>query len=221
MGSDITSKPIRLVIADDHIVVREGLASLLEDAPDLTVIGQASNGLEAISLVESLVPDVILLDISMPDMNGLVAAQAIHQKWPLVKILILTMHEEKAFFFEALRAGAAGYVLKGARSDRLITAIRSVHLGGVYLAPEVAGNLVEEFISQTPQEMEEVILTPREQEILALIARGLTNAEIAEQLTLSINTVKTHRLHIYQKLELTNQVELITYALQHGLFKGN
>lgn len=208
---------IRLVIADDHIVVREGLVSLLNDEPDIQVLGQAGSGQEAVAQARKYRPDIILLDISMPDLNGLEATRMIKTELPHTKILILTMHDQNAFFFEALRAGASGYILKGSRSEKLLDAIRDVHSGGIYLSPELAGGLVQDYIQRNPEPLENDPLTEREREVLSLIAQGLTNSEIAEKLTLSVNTVKTHRLHIYRKLELRNRSELIDYALRHGL----
>lgn len=217
MMENETQATIRLVIADDHTVVREGLVSLLNDEPDIQVLGQAGSGREAVVLARKYRPDIVLLDISMPDLNGLEAARKIKAELPDTKILILTMHDQNAFFFEALRAGASGYILKGARSEKLLDAIRDVHIGGIYLSPELAGGLVQDYIQRNPESSENDSLTEREREILGLIAQGLTNSEIAEKLTLSVNTVKTHRLHIYQKLELRNRSELIDYALRHGL----
>ncbi len=137
-------KPIRLIIADDHAVVREGLAAMLEDEPDLQVVGLVGTGREAVALARQQQPDIALLDITMPDMNGLEATRQLMAAQSMVKVLILTMHEEEAFFFEALRAGAAGYVLKGADSEELLSAIRAVHEGGVYLPPKLAGGLVRD-----------------------------------------------------------------------------
>lgn len=208
---------IRLVIADDHAVMREGLVSLLEDEPDLRVVAQASNGQEAVTLAIQYRPDIVLLDITMPDMNGLEAARRIVTEQPEIKILILTMHEEEAFFFEALRAGAAGYVLKGVSSDELLGAIRAVYEGGVYLPPKLAGGLVQDYVKRQPQVPRNDPLTRREREVLTLIAQGLSNPEIAARLVLSPNTVKTHRLRIYQKLNLHDRAELVTYALRRGL----
>jgi two-component system, NarL family, response regulator NreC len=210
---------IRLVIADDHAIMREGLVSLLEDEPDLHVVAQASNGQEAVSLVFQQQPDIALLDITMPDMNGLEAARRIAAEQPEVKILILTMHEEEAFFFEALRAGAAGYMLKGASSEELLGAIRAVHEGGVYLPPKLAGGLVQDYVKRQPQVPRNDPLTAREREVLSLIAQGLTNPEIAGRLVLSLNTVKTHRLRIYQKLNLHDRAQLVAYALRRGLLQ--
>lgn len=209
-------QPTRLIIADDHAVVREGLAALLADEPDLNVIGHAGTGREAVALARQQQPDIALLDIAMPDMTGLEAARHIATELPQVRILILTMHEEEAFFFEALQAGAAGYLLKGAPSEELLRALRAVHEGGVYLSPKLAGELVRTYLDHQPQPPLDGPLTPREREILALIAQGLTNHDIAEQLTLSINTVKTHRLHIYRKLDLHDRAGLVDYALRHG-----
>lgn len=208
-----------LVIADDHAVVRDGLAALLEDEPDLRVVAQAGTGREALGMVRRHRPDVALLDITMPDMTGLEATRTIVVELPEVKVLILTMHEEDTFFFEALRAGASGYVLKGAPSVELLTAIRMVDGGGVYLSPKLAGRLVLDYLDHHPDPSLDDLLTPREREILTLIAKGFTNSEIAERLTLSINTVKTHRLHVYQKLDLHDRAALVDYALRRGLLR--
>lgn len=216
MSSQHSPPSIRLIIADDHAIVREGLVALLEDEPDLKVVGQAGTGREAIRLVLQHRPDVALLDITMPDGNGLEAARHIGREFPAVKVLILTIHEEEAFFFEALRAGAAGYVLKGAGSDELLGAIRAVFEGGVYLLPKLAGRLVQDYLDRHPQPPDDDPLTGREREILTHIAQGLSNREIAAALTLSVNTVKTHRLHIYQKLDLHDRASLTDYALRAG-----
>ncbi len=210
-------KPIRLVIADDHPVMREGLVALLEDEPDLKVVGQASTGGEAIALVRQHRPDVALLDITMGDMTGLEVTRQLTPELPEVQVMILTMHEEEAFFFEALRAGAAGYLLKGVRSEELFSAIRAVCDRGVYLPPKLAGRLVRDYLARQPQPPLADPLTSREREILTLIAQGLTNSDMAKRLIVSLNTVKTHRLRIYQKLELHNRASLVDYALSQGL----
>lgn len=211
------SDQIRLLVADDHTVMREGLAGLLDEQPDLTVVAQAGTGRAAVTLARRHHPDVVLLDITMPEMSGLDAVRQIAAEHAETKSLILTMHDEEAFFFEALQAGAAGYVLKGVPSEELLTAIRAVHEGGVYLPPALAGYLVREYLHRQPEPSEEDPLTPREREVLTLVARGLTNSEIAERLTLSVNTVKTHRRHIYQKLDIHTRAALIAYALRRGL----
>ncbi len=219
MSSRNAPELIRVIIADDHVIVREGLIALLEDEPDLVVAGQAGTGREAVRLARQQRPDIVLLDITMPDGNGLDAARSIMAELPEVKVLILTIHDEEAFFFEALRAGAAGYVLKGAGSGELLNAIRSVHEGGVYLLPKLAGRLVQDYLDHHPQPSIDDPLTDREREILTLIAQGLSNGDIATALTLSVNTVKTHRLHIYQKLDLHDRASLISYALRGGFLR--
>jgi DNA-binding NarL/FixJ family response regulator len=211
--------PIRLIIADDHQIVREGLVALVEDEPDLQVVGQAATGRQAVRLARRHRPELALLDIAMPDMSGLEATRRIVTILPETKILVLTMHEEEAFFFEALHAGASGYLLKGVPSDELLNALRAVYEGGVYLSPQLAGNLVQDYLQHNiPPQLDDT-LTPREREILTLIAQGLSNRDIANRLTLSINTVKTHRLHIYQKLDLRDRAGLIDYALRRGLLR--
>jgi DNA-binding NarL/FixJ family response regulator len=211
--------PIRLIIADDHQIVREGLVALIEDEPDLQVVGQAATGRQAVRLARQHRPELALLDIAMPDMSGLEATRRIVTILPETKILVLTMHEEEAFFFEALHAGASGYLLKGVPSDELLNALRAVYEGGVYLSPQLAGNLVQDYLQHNiPAQLDDT-LTPREREILTLIAQGLSNRDIANRLTLSINTVKTHRLHIYQKLDLRDRAGLIDYALRRGLLR--
>ncbi|MCK6626925.1 MAG: response regulator transcription factor [Anaerolineae bacterium] len=208
---------IRLVVADDHPVMREGLVALLEDEPNLKVVGQASTGREAVYLVRQYRPDVALLDIAMDDMTGLEATRQFASELPAVRVMILTMHEDEAFFFEALRVGASGYILKGIRSEELFGAIRAVKEGGIYLPPKLAGRLVQDYLNRQPQPALADSLSPRECEILTLIAQGLTNRDIAQRLTLSLNTVKTHRLRIYQKLDLHDRAGLVNYAFSRGL----
>lgn len=209
--------PIRLIIADDHLLVREGLVSLLNNESDLQVVGQAGNGEEAIRSVSQHQPDLILLDITMPGLTGLEAMARIIHLAPQVKIIILTMHEEEAFFFEALRLGAAGYLLKGASKEELLFAIRIVHRQGIYLSPRLAGLIVQDYLKHNPEPDGDNPLSPREREVMALIAQGMTNSMIAKRLSLSLNTVKTHRMRIYQKLNLTDRASLVAYAVRKGL----
>ena len=213
-------KPIRLIIADDHIIVRQGLMALLADEPDLQVVGQAGTGREAVALVRQHRPDLALIDITMADMTGLEATRQCKSEFPGLNVIILTMHEEEVFFFEALQVGAAGYVLKGSPSEELFSAIWAVQAGGVYLPPKLAGHLVQDYLERCPLPSSDDPLTPREREILALIAQGLTNRDIAERLVLSLNTIKTHRLRIYQKLELHDRVDLVNYAIRLGLLQA-
>lgn len=208
---------IRLLIADDHILFRDGLTALLLDEPDFEVLDQAGTGEEALSLTRQHQPDVVLLDISMPILSGLEVACQINAELSAIKILMLTIHEEENFFFEALRAGANGYVLKGARSDELMNAIRIVHAGKTYLPPSLAGSLVQDFLSRQASPPADDSLTSREYDVLALIAKGLTNRQIADKLSLSLSTIKTHRAHIYQKLNLNDRASLVAYARRYGL----
>jgi len=208
---------IRLLVADDHVLVRQGLVSLLEEEPDLKVVAQAGNGEEAIRLARTHQPDLVLLDITMPGLNGLEAAVRILEEHPRIKIMILTMHEEEAFFFEALRSGAAGYLLKGANRDEFLFALRTVFQDGIYLTPRLAGLVVRDYLSAHPRPLSGDPLSPREREVLSLIAQGMTNARIARELNLSLNTVKTHRLRISQKLNLGDRASLVAYAVRCGL----
>lgn len=217
----MNNEPIRLIIADDHHVMREGLVALLTDKPNLEVVAQASSGQEVIDLVRRLRPDIVLLDITMDDMTGLEAMCQFLPELPEVKVIILTMHEEEAFFFEAIRAGTSGYFLKGAHGQELLNAIQAVHMGGFYLTPKLTGSLVQEYLRFQTQSSLHNPLTLRESEVLTLIAQGLSNPEIAKQLVVSVNTIKTHRLRIYQKLNLNDRPGLVDYALRQGLLQNS
>lgn len=209
----------RVVVADDHKIVLEGLVALLQDQPNMQVVGQATAGRSALDVIRNTRPDVALLDITMPELTGLEITRQLAEELPDVKVLVLTMHDEEAFLFEALQAGASGYILKGASSDELIFAIEEVVRGGAYITPQLAKGLVDQALherSTTPSAFEEP-LTEREEEVLGLIAEGLTNKEIAARMVVSLNTVKTHRLHLYQKLGLHTRSELVAFARRHGL----
>ena len=212
---------IRVLLADDHAIVREGVRLLLNTQPDVQVIGEATNGEQAIELARALAPDILLMDIGMPGMNGLEATRALKKELPSVNILVLTMHEGDDYFFRMLAAGASGYLLKGASSEELLNAIRAVHQGGVYLYPTMARKLIGDYLKkQKESAADPERLTPRERQVLRLIAEGKTNREIAEEFVLSINTVQTHRLHLMEKLNLHNRAELIKYAVQRGLIEA-
>ncbi len=208
---------IRVLLADDHTIVREGVRLLLDAQPDITVVGEASDGQQVLALARSLTPDMVLMDIGMPLMNGLEATRALKAELPAINILILTMHEGEDYFFRILAAGASGYVLKGAASTELLNAIRAVHQGGVYLFPTMAKKLIGDYLKNQQVSTEADPLTRRERQVLKMIAEGTTNREIAEELILSLNTVQTHRLHLMEKLNLHNRSELIKYALRRGL----
>jgi DNA-binding NarL/FixJ family response regulator len=216
-GGKTMSRPIRLIIADDHILIREGLLALLNGEPDFIVLDQASNGKEALHLIRKHCPDIAILDISLPDYSGLEVAEKITNQMPHVKSLILTMHEEETFFYEALQAGVAGYVLKSAKGDELLTAIRAIYQDGTYLPPKLISILVQEYLRLQPKPTIDDKLTPREYDVLLLIAQGFSNKDVGKKLTLSLNTIKTHRSNIYQKLNLSDRASLIAYAQRKGL----
>lgn len=211
---------IRLLLADDHAVVRSGLRLLLEAQPDMVIVGEAENGRDAISRTAELKPDVVLMDVEMPGMNGIEATRHIKRESPQTTVLALTMYEDDQYFFEMLRAGACGYVPKRAAPDELVSAIRAAGRGEVFLYPSLAGRLVQDYLVRRDVEAQEPSagdLTAREQEVLTLIAQGLSNGEIAEQLVISAKTVDRHRENIMRKLNLHNRVDLVKYALRKGL----
>jgi two-component system response regulator NreC len=213
--------PIRILLVDDHAVVRAGLRMLLGADPELQIIGEAENGAQALCLTDELAPDVVLMDISMPDMNGIEATRKIKEQAPNVTVLALTMHEDDQYFFEMLAAGASGYVPKRAAPNDLLSAIHAVHGGGVFLFPSVARALVQDYVQRAARAGAAGhsfdVLTEREREVLALIAQGLSNQEIADQLVISAKTVNRHRENIMAKLNLHSRVELVRYAIEKGL----
>lgn len=217
-------KPIRVLLAEDHNVVREGLRLLLDAQPDIQVVGEASTGQEAVVLAREGCPDVAVLDISMPDLDGVQAASLIRTECPQTQVLILTMHESNAHFFRALEAGAAGYVLKKAASEDLISAVRAIARGEAFFYPPMARKLLDDYLGHAksqsptgPPGYEE--LSDREREIMFLLVRGLSNQEIAQNLVISPSTVQTHRTHILRKLDLRATVDLVRYAIRHGLIE--
>jgi len=208
---------IRVLIADDHIIVRSGLRLLLEAEPDIEVVGEALEGGEALNLVEKHLPDVVLMDIAMPGMNGLEATRQIKASWPQVNVLVLTMHRSDEYFFEMLKAGASGYILKGAETSDLIHAVRVVGRGEVFLYPTIAQKLVKDYLNLVQWgEGSGSSLSSREKEILRLLGEGYSTKEIAEELVISQSTVHTHRSNLMTKLGLSNRRELIQYARQRG-----
>ncbi len=211
---------MRVLIADDHIIVREGLRALLQSQPDIEVVGEATNGEDTVAKTAELNPDIILMDITMPGMNGLEATRQIKQDNPKVKILILTMHEGDEYFFKILEAGASGYFVKGGSSSELISALHAVCRGDVFLYPTMAKKLLGDYLQRVKsgQDRERYDgLTSREREILKLVAEGHNNQEIASRLFLSPLTVQTHRSNIMAKLKLHSRMDLTKYAIKHGL----
>lgn len=217
-------KPIRVLLAEDHNVVREGLRLLLNAQPDIQVVSEATTGREAIVLARDNCPDVAVLDISMPDLDGVQAASLIRAECPQTQILILTMHESDAYFFRALEAGAAGYVLKKGASEDLINAVRAVARGEAFFYSTLARKLLDNYLGHARNEPPTGPpgygeLSDREREIMFLLVRGLSNQEIAEKLVVSPSTVQTHRTHILHKLALENTIDLVRYAIRHGLIE--
>jgi two-component system response regulator NreC len=213
-------KHTEVLLVDDHEIVRAGLRSLLERQQYIEIVGEASSGVEAIELATRLQPDVVLMDVSMPDMDGVEATRKIKEQAPGINVLALTVHEEEAYFFEMLAAGASGYVPKRASPQILLTAISIVSRGEVFLHPAVAGALVQEYVQEGRSGARKRVydgLTPRQREVLTLIAEGLSNHEIANELDISVRTVERHRENIMKRLNLHSRVELVKYALRKGL----
>lgn len=212
--------PIKVLLADDHAVVRAGIKALLDREPEIDVIGEASTGSEAVAAARRLQPDVVVMDVSMPDMDGLEATRAIRDAELPCKVLILTVHAQEQYLLPLLKAGAYGYVVKTSTHTDLLEAIRSVHKGNVFLYASGASLLLSDYLRRHAEgypSTGHANLTEREQEILRLAASGHTDREIAEMLFLSPSTVATHRGHIMEKLNLSRRHELVEYALKNGL----
>jgi two-component system, NarL family, response regulator NreC len=221
-GSRETETKIRVLLVDDHTILRQGLKMLLNAQPDMEVVGEASDGHQAIAEANRLLPDVILMDITMPEMNGIEATRQVRRQRPDMRVLVLTMHENEEYLFQVLRAGAAGYILKEAADTELITAIRAVQSWRFYLSPSAQSMMVGDYLQRvrTGEEKDSYSgLTEREREILKLVAEGLTNNQIAERLFISPKTVDTHRTHIMDKLNLHSRAELVKYAMRRGLLE--
>jgi two-component system response regulator NreC len=213
---------IRLVLVDDHDVVRSGLRMLLENEADLVILGEAGSGKQALDLVAKLEPDVVIMDITLPDMSGIEVTRRIKQSHPKIAVVALTIHEDQQYFFEMLQVGASAYVPKRAAPNDLIAAIRAAHRGEMYIYPSLAKLLVSDFLSRAGDGDEKATmngLTPREQEVLSMLAEGKTNEEIATALTISRHTVARHRENLMGKLGLHNRSELVKYAIRKSLIK--
>lgn len=208
-----------ILLADDHQIVREGLRLLLESEPDLKVVGEAGDGLEAVRLVERLHPDVLVADLMMPGLSGLDVVREVCRTTPRTRAIVLSMHDNEAYVLQALRNGAAGYVLKGGGAAHLAEAVRTVAGGGRYLSPALTQRAVQAYVSKAeaiaPDSYES--LSGREREVLHLAAEGHTNVEIAERLTISPRTVESHRASLMRKLELRSQTDLVRYAIRRGI----
>ena len=208
-------KKIRVLIVDDHAILRAGLRTLLNLQPDMEVVGEAAEGLEAVEKVKRLEPDVVLMDISLPGMEGLEVTKKLKKMHPNIKVLILTMHEDRRYLYSALKAGASGYVVKRAADTELIDAIRAAHRGDVFLHPSMARIVAEDYVEQATEQG----LSDREREVLRLIAEGCTYKEMAKLLAMSVKTIETYRERIKEKLSLNTRAELVRYALEKGLLR--
>jgi len=209
----------RILLADDHQIFREGLASLLDRQPEMEVIQQASDGLQAVSFTRDLNPDVVVMDLTMPGMNGIEATRLIANEVPEVKVLCLSVHGDTQFISAVLDAGASGYLLKDCAFEELVTAIHTVMGNQIYLSPGIAGTLVDDYKARRPESVPSAFsqLTEREREIVQLLAEGQSTKEIAERLCLSVKTVGTHREHLMAKLHVHSLAQLTKYAIREGL----
>ena len=209
---------LRVVLADDHAVVREGLKALVNAQPDMRVVGEAADGESAWRAAKALLPDVLVIDLSMPVMGGADATARVRRDCPSVKVLALTVHEEQLYLTQLLRAGASGYVLKRAAAVELVRAVRSVASGGTYVDPSLTGTLVAGYLDaeRAAELPEHDVLSDREREVLVRIARGFSNKEIAAELGLSVKTVETYKARTAEKLGLRTRVDIVRYAAQRG-----
>ena len=210
---------VRILLADDHTILRDGIRSLLEDEPDMEVIGEAEDGRSAVKLACQLKPDVVLMDIAMPLLNGLEATRQIKHDCPQVKVLILTMHENEEYIRQVLASGAMGHILKDAAARELLDAIRAVQHGEAVLSPAITRLVIENYLRWGDLQSENPSngLSPREREVLQLIAEGYSNKQIAEILCISIKTVQAHRMNLMAKLDLHDRADLIKYAIQRKI----
>jgi len=213
----------RILLADDHEILREGLRTLLQKRPDLEIVGEARDGRTALEMTRDLKPDIVVMDIGMPDLNGIEATRQIRAEVPGVKVITLSMHSERRFVTGMLGAGASAYVLKSSALEELLDAVRAVRENRFYTSPEITDIVVQDYVDQMSRPGLEARspLTPREREVLQLIAEGLSSREISSRLHVSTNTVDTHRRRIMEKLDLHTVAELTKYALREGLTSLN
>jgi DNA-binding NarL/FixJ family response regulator len=210
---------MKILVADDHTLVRAGLTSLIARLPEMEVVGEAADGRQALRMVRDLTPDMVLMDIAMPGLNGLEAAERIHGIHPQTKIIILSMHASEEYVAQALKAGASGYLLKDAATSELEMALKSVAAGQFYLSPAISRQVVDNYLRGGPTGVE--LLTPRQREILQLIAEGKSTRDIAETLHLSVKTVETHRAQLMERLDIHDVAGHIRYALRKGLISAD
>ena len=211
---------IKVLLADDHTIVRKGIRSLLDDEPNIEVVGEAEDGHETLEKVDSRNPDIVLMDSTMPVLNGLEATRQIKKRFPSVKVLVLTMHTNEAYIFQFLQAGASGYLVKQTAPQELLMAIQAVHRGESFLSPVISQTVIKEYIrhvKETGVEDNYEKLTDREREILQLITEGFSNREIADKLVISLKTVNVHRTNLMNKLNIHSVTELTKYAIRRGI----
>ena len=210
---------LRILLADDHQIMREGLRSLIEKNPDMEIVGEAENGEKAVRLAKTLKPDIAIIDIGMPDLNGIEATRQIVEKVPGIKIIALSMHSDKRFITSMLGAGASGYLLKDCAFEELVSSIQAVAAKGTYLSPKIAGVVVKDYLNRATSEASSAFsaLTNRQREVLQLIAEGKSTKHIAFHLNISIKTVETHIQKIMQRLDIHSIAELTKYAIKEGL----
>jgi DNA-binding NarL/FixJ family response regulator len=210
---------IRVLLADDHRILREGLCSLINGLPNAEVVGQAANGREAVQVATKKSPDVVVMDVNMPDLNGIEATRQLRTSLPAIKVIGLSMYSDKRFVSGMLSAGASGYLLKSAAFEELANALQTVMAGEIYLSPKVSGVVVEDYVGHLAQEKTALteVLTPREREILQLLAEGKSSKDIASILHVSEKTVHTHRQNIMEKLGIHSVAELTKYAIKEGI----
>ena len=223
-GQGVVTEPIRVLVVDDHALFRRGLQMVLEQEPDIEVVGEASDGTEAVTSAAETLPDIVLMDVRMPRRGGIDACAAIHEAVPSAKIIMLTISDEEADLYEAIKAGAMGYLLKEISIEEVAAAIRAVHGGQSLISPSMASKLLTEFASMIKktddrQQVPTPRLTDREMEVLKLVAKGMNNRDIAKQLFISENTVKNHIRNILEKLQLHSRMEAVVYAVREKLLE--
>jgi DNA-binding NarL/FixJ family response regulator len=219
-GFSVDSMQIKVLLVEDHELVRDGIKSLLNSHPNISVVGEASNGAEAIDKINTLIPDLILMDLNMPVMNGQECTKFIKRNFPEIKILILSMHDNENYLLEIIEAGADGYILKSSSKEELIFAIKKVANGGIYIGSEFTKNIISKFKSTLPKNISKDVnidLSDREKSVLKLISEGYTNNEIADKLFTSIRTIETRRKRLLDKTGTTNTATLIHFAVKSGL----
>ena len=212
---------LNVLLVEDHAIVRQGIKALLEEEPDIVVVGETGDGSQALGLVENLCPNVVLMDLSLPGLGGIEATHQIRERFPDVRVVVLSMHEHEEYVFRALRAGASGYVVKQSTSAELVLALRAVAGGSTFLSPTISQILIDDYVHRAgARDKDDAalnILTPREREVLQLIARGFNNRQIAERLHISVKTVETHRGNMMRKLDVHDRAGVVKFAMDSGL----